>query len=75
MADITIIKKLIAEMEKGIGLISLGYFTEAVMWWDEDIMLTEGVEKKVIYNTTFYITPKNGRVYLYHGDRLWLTGS
>ena len=43
MADITIIKKLVAEMEEGFGHLDLAYFTEAIMWWDEALMLSEGI--------------------------------
>jgi hypothetical protein len=74
MADIPILRRLIATMEKGEDVILLGYFTEAIMWWDEDVMLYHGIEKEVCHNTTFYITPENGHVYLYHGDGLYLTG-
>ena len=71
MADITIIKRLVAEMEEGFGHLDLAYFTEAIMWWDEALMLSEGIKKEVYHNTIFYTTPKNGNVYLYVGNDLW----
>ena len=74
MGDIQLMKKVVAVMERGESLISLAYFTEAMCWWDENVLLDLGIRKETCYNTTFYVTPKNGHVYLYHGSDLWLRG-
>lgn len=74
MSDITIMKRLLAEMENGGGHIDLGYFTEAIMWWDEDIFLSLGVVKEIYHDTVFFITPKNKIAYLYWGGTLYNRG-
>ena len=74
MGDISLIRKLITVMERGESYISLTYFTEAMAWWDEGALLSEGIKKETYRDTTFYITPRNGHAYLYHGSDLWLRG-
>lgn len=74
MADIKIMKRLIALMEENGGDIDLGYFTEAIMWWDEGMFLNLGVVKEIYHNTTFFKTPKNKIAYLYWGGTLYNRG-
>lgn len=63
-------KRLVEAMEKGGDVIDLAYFTEAMCWWDEDMLLELGITKDVYRNTTFYET-KNGKAYLLHGSGLF----
>jgi hypothetical protein len=66
-----IMKRLVKTMERGENAIDLAYFTEAMCWWSEDILLELGVKKDVYRNTTFFET-KNGCAYLHHGSGLFL---
>jgi hypothetical protein len=65
-------KNLLKQMEKGVSLIALGYFSEAMMWYDENCLKELGLETEVIYNTNFHVTPINRRVYLELGGTFYL---
>ena len=71
LEDAEFVKEQRKIMERGENAIDLAYFSEAICWWSEEILLELGVKKDIYRNTTFFET-KNGYAYLYHGSGLFL---
>ena len=64
-------KRLLDRMEQATSIIELGYFSEAMMWYDPAYLEQLGLKVMTIHNTEFQITPENNHVYLYLGGTLY----
>jgi len=64
-------KRLLDRMEQATSIIELGYFSEAMMWYDTAYLKQLGLKVMTIHNTEFQITPENNHVYLYLGGTLY----